>query len=166
MSITDMWSEITPTSRGAGGKSNNVRRERDELQDGEYTVQVVSFDYWSYDDGRPNPERYKWGLEVVDGLCKGKYIEKYQRASEIGLKILAEDLMLVLGEMPPVEAVYNSSANKVGTVVSALIGKNIRMRQKTSATGYPNFYFNQVVDDEFSGAPAPAELADDDNIPF
>ena len=166
MSIADMWSEITPTSRGAGGKSNNVRRERDELQDGEYTVQVVSFDYWSYDDGRPNPERYKWGLEVVDGLCKGKYIEKYQRASEIGLKILAEDLMLVLGEMPPVEAVYNSSANKVGTVVSALIGKNIRMRQKTSATGYPNFYFNQVVDDEFSGAPAPAELADDDNIPF
>jgi len=165
MSIADMWSTITPKPRGGGGNSTNGRRERDELQDGEYTVQVMSFDYWSYDDGKPNPERYKWGLEVVDGLCKGKYIEKYQRASEIGLKILAEDLMLVLGEMPPVEAVFSKADNKVGAVVSSLVGKNILMRQKTSANGYPNFYFNQVVDDEFSGTQAP-ELTDDDNIPF
>jgi len=162
MSIADMWNTITPRPPKSSGGG---RRDRDEIQDGEYVVTVTSFDYWFYDDGKQTKERYKWGLEVVDGLCKGKYVEKFQTASEVGLKILAEDLMLLLGEMPPVEAVYDKGTNHAGSIVSSLVGKKIRMRQKTSASGYPNFYFNEVVDDEFSGAPA-AELSDDDNIPF
>jgi len=166
MSITDKWSTITPKTRGTGGNSSG-RRERDELQDGEYVVVVTTFDYWFYDDGKKTKERYKWGLEVVDGLCKGKYVEKFQIASDIGLKILAEDLMLLLGEMPSVEAVYDKETNHAGAILPSLLGKKIRMRQKTSANGYPNFYFNEVVDDEFSGSAAPAaELSDDDDIPF
>jgi hypothetical protein len=161
-----MWNTITPKAPG-GATTSNGRRERDELQDGEYTVAVTSFDYWTHDDGKPNPERYKWGLEVVDGLCKGKYVEKYQRASQIGLQILADDFMLLLGAMPSGEEVYNRSNNKAGIVVSALQGKVLKMRQRTSASGYPNFYFNQVVDDEFS-APESTDnnLSDDDDIPF
>jgi|TARA_R100000234_G_scaffold92022_1_gene60185 hypothetical protein len=165
MSINDMWNTITPKSRG-GSTTSNGRRERDELQDGEYTVAVTSFDYWSHDDGKPNPERYKWGLEVVDGLCKGKYVEKYQRASQIGLQILADDLMLLLGTMPSGDEVYNRASNKAGVVVSALQGKVLKMRQRTSASGYPNFYFNEVVDNEFDKSPAPDNSQDDDDIPF
>jgi hypothetical protein len=166
MSINDVWNTITPKARGASNTSNG-RRERDELQDGEYTVAVTSFDYWSHDDGKPNPERYKWGLEVVDGLCKGKYVEKYQRASQIGLQILADDLMLLLGAMPAGEDVYNRAANKAGVVVSSLAGKVLKMRQRTSASGYPNFYFNEVVDNEFAApAAAPAKSEDLDDIPF
>ena len=166
MSITDMWSTITPKPRGTGGNSSG-RRERDELQDSEYVVEVTLFDYWPYDDGKQPKERYKWGLEVVDGLCKGKYVEKFQIASDIGLKILAEDLMLLTGEMPSVELVYDKETNHAGSIVSSLVGKKIRMRQKTSASGYPNFYFNEVVDDEFSASTAPAAgLGNDDDIPF
>ena len=166
MSITDMWSTITPKPRGTGGNSSG-RRERDELQDGEYVVEVTLVDYWHYDDAKQTKERYKWGLEVVDGLCKGKYEEKFQIASDIGLKILAEDLMLLTGEMPSVELVYDKETNHAGSIVSSLVGKKIRMRQKTSASGYPNFYFNEVVDDEFSASTAPAAgLGNDDDIPF
>ena len=165
MSINDVWNTITPKARG-GSNTSNGRRERDELQDGEYTVVVTSFDYWSHDDGKPNPERYKWGLEVVDGLCKGKYVEKYQRASQIGLQILADDLMLLLGSMPSGDEVYNRASNKAGVVVSALQGKVLKMRQRTSASGYPNFYFNEVVDNEFDNSPAPDTSHDDDDIPF
>lgn len=165
MSISDMWSTITPDT-GKGKKGG--RRERDELQDGEYTIAVASFDYWNYADGTNETERYKWGLEVVDGLCKGKYVEKYQKATPIGLQILADDLMLLLGEMPPGEAVYDKETNRAGAIVSAVVGKKILMRQRTSANGYPNFYFNEVVDSDFDtiNAPPTAGLTDADDIPF
>ena len=167
MSISDSWSTITP-KRGNSGTSNG-RRDRDELEDGNYTVQVVSFDYWNHDDGRPNPERYKRGLEVVDGLCKGKYVEKYQRASQIGLQILADDMMLLLGKMPSGEEVYNRAANRAGIALSAVQGLVVKMRQQTSASGYPNFYFNEVVVDEFApakDAEGSTELDAEDEIPF
>lgn len=167
MSISDSWGTITPKPANSG--KSGERRKRDELEDGNYTVQVVSFDYWHHEDGRPNPERYKWGLEVVDGLCKGKYIEKYQRASQIGLQILADDMMLLLGKMPSGDEVYNREANRGGIVLSAVQGLVVKMRQQTSASGYPNFYFNEVVVDEFAPvkeAEASTGLDAEDEIPF
>tara|TARA_R110002012_G_scaffold307578_1_gene513112 strand:- start:464 stop:976 length:513 start_codon:yes stop_codon:yes gene_type:complete len=170
MGISEMWSTITPKTRGASGGSSGDKRERDELDDGNYKVQVVLFKYWMYDDGKPNPERYKWGLEVVDGLSKGKYVEKYQRCSSIGMQILADDMMLLLGRMPTGEEVYNRQANEAGAVVSAVNGITLMMRQQTSAAGYPNFYFNQVIEDEFAASPDTGSDADDDDddddIPF
>ena len=168
MGISDMWSSITPKAPGAKGAGGG-RRERDELEDGNYVVKVVSFDYWSHDDGKPNPERYKWGLEVVEGLCKGKYVEKYQRASEIGLQILADDMMLLLGKLPGGDEIFNRAKNTAGIVVSAVYGSTIRMRQVTSASGYPNYYFNEVVQDEFASGTdddKKSELDEDDEIPF
>ena len=167
MGISSMWNSITPKNRSAGTPSSNGRRERDELEDGNYKVKVVLFDYWKYDDGKPNPERYKWGLEVIDGAAKGKYVEKYQRCSQVGRQILADDLLLLLGRMPTEQEVYAPSTNKAGAVVSAVNGINIMMRQQTGATGYANFYFNQVVEDEFdTGSDTSNDDDDDDDIPF
>ena len=165
MGLSDMWSEIKPKPRSSGTTSG--RRERDELVDGNYTVQVVGFQYWDYDDGTRDTERYKWCLEVIDGTMKGSYVEKYSKASTVGLQILAEDLLLILGKMPEEEEVFDRGTNKVGSIVNDVVGVNINMRQKTGKTGYPNFYFNGVVTDEFADPSGdPGDKTDEDEIPF
>jgi len=160
MGISDMWGSIAPGTSGRSG-----RRKADELEDGTYTVAVREFRYWMK-EGEPDSEQFRWGLEVVEGLNKGKYVEKYSRASQVGLSILAEDLTLILGKMPTSDEVYNRAENVAGLVVGRLVGATILMRQVTNKKGYANFYFNEVVEDEFAADEPTPEADDDDDIPF
>jgi len=152
--IDDVWGEFDAGSlRPSGGsRGGNARPPVAELEDGEYRCRVVSVDYFESQKGA----FYRWGLEVTDGLRSGAYFEKFQSASRIGLKILAEDLLLLTGGLPSKEAVYDKETNSAGAIVSEVKDKPVKVRQVTKANGYPNFYFND----------AGAADAVDDDIPF
>jgi len=160
---TDIWDNFNPEDfkPRPAGSSSNERRKVSELEDGDYVVRITNFRYWLPE----NPDKlkgccYKWGLEVDDGLMKGSYVEKFQSASEVGLKILAQDMMLMVGELPSMDDIYNPEENRAGNVCAHLIGKRVKMRKSTNKNGYDTFYFNQVVSDDVA-----ADGVEDD-IPF
>lgn len=159
----DIWDNFNPEDfkPRPAGSSSGERRKVSDLEDGEYVVRVVAFRYWLPE----NSEKmkgccYKWGLEVDDGLMKGSYVEKFQSATEVGLKILAQDMMLMVGELPPMGDIYNPEENRAGNVYANVVGKRISMRKGTNKNGYDTFYFNQVVSDDV------AADGGEDDIPF
>jgi len=155
----DIWNNFAPEDfkpnsggDGSGGSSSNKKPV--PLEDGDYVVRVLFFNYWTTDDGKTY---YKWGLEVEEGIMKGGFVEKFQSASDIGLKILAQDMMLLLGNLPPMDELYNPEQNKAGRVQADVVGKRIKMRKTTNRNGYDTFWFNDVASND---------VAEDDEIPF
>lgn len=161
----DLWDNFSPEDYKPRpmGSSSGERRAVVDLEDGDYVVRIVAFRYWlpePDEDGKAKGHCYKWGLEVDDGLMKGSFVEKWQSATEIGLKILAQDMFLLLGELPPMGDIYNPEENRAGNVWANVVGKRIKMRKGVNKNGYNTFYFNQVVSDDV------ADAGDDDDIPF
>ena len=167
--MRDIWEGFNEADMRQPSKS--AKREKTELEDGEYTVQVVTFDYFDSKKGF----FYKWGLEVDDGLMKGSYVEKFQSASEVGLQILAQDLMLLLDRLPAMGELYSPDNNSAGSVLPSLLGKRIKLRKTTNKNGYDVFWFNQCIGDGIDAGEdiEPEEKSDkvtadegEDDIPF
>ena len=156
----DIWETFNAEDfkpKGGGGDSgeSSKRREVAPLENGDYSVRVLFFNYWVTDDGKTY---YKWGLEVDEGLMKGGFVEKFQAASDVGLKILASDLMLMLGNLPPMDAIYNPEENRAGSIQADVVGKRVKMRKSVNRNGYDQFYFNEALSNDVAVV--------DDEIPF
>lgn len=156
----DIWDNLNPEDfkpKSSGGDSgeSSKRREVAALENGDYAVRVLFFNYWVTEKGQTF---YKWGLEVDDGLMKGGFVEKFQAATDVGLKILAQDMMLMLGNLPPMDEIYNPEQNRAGNIQADVIGKRLKMRKSVNRNGYDQFYFNEVLSNDV--------VADDDEIPF
>ena len=159
----DIWDNFNPEDYKPRprGSSSGERRKPVDLEDGDYTVRIVGFRFWMPEASeKMRGLCYKWSLEVDEGLMKGSYVEKFQSASEIGLKILAQDMFLLLGELPSMDDIYNPEENRAGNVYANVVGKRISMRKGVNKNGYDTFYFNQVVSDDV------ADAGDDEDIPF
>ena len=126
------WNKIDP---------REFNREASDLRDGEYVVKVLDLEFKEIPG---TGLAYIWKLEVCDGLCSGSYIEKFQVATKVGMKILAQDMVLLLGRQPEFAEVYNKKTGGSGPVSGELGGKTLRIRQVTKGK-YKNFYFNELL---------------------
>jgi len=160
--LSMMWDEAKPEERST--PDGQALPEVAELEDGEYLVRVVFFNYWE----KKGVLWYKWGLRVTEGVCKGSYIEKFTKVNEISMGILAGDVVLLTGEKPSFAAIFDKKNNRAGSIQGELKGKTIKMRQKTNKNGYPVFYFNECVDDtrEPEDTNTEPDFNDDEEIPF
>jgi|6_EtaG_2_1085325.scaffolds.fasta_scaffold03353_6 hypothetical protein len=126
------WDRIDP---------GDFNKEASDLRDGEYIVKILGLNFKEIPG---TGLAYIWKLEVCDGVCSGSYIEKFQVATKVGMKILAQDLVLLIGRKPELSEVYNETMGNTGSVGGELKGKTLRIRQVTKGK-YKNFYFNELL---------------------
>ena len=147
-SMSNAWDSI---------KTNNNRRT-DSIEDGEYEMKVVGFDFYEI----PKGTFYKWHLEVSSGMSAGSYVQKFQKTTDVGLSILARDFLLITGSKPQFSEIYNAELNAAGPASEKLMGKTLRVK-KTTKGDYSNYEFHGVV--EGNGVAEDNVPADDFMVP-
>jgi hypothetical protein len=131
-------------------------RKAAPLPNGNYTVRVEKC---MWDTAKTGTPYINWHFRIVDGDHEGRMLfkEHYLKpGSEVNFRILAEDLKLILGEVPPLDS---------PTLLDSLLDKVLFVRKRDRDNGY-DIYINGVdkrVEDE--NPPASTHIADDD-IPF
>jgi hypothetical protein len=121
---------------------SEFNREKASLADGTYDAKILGFEFKEIPG---TGLAYIWKLEVCDGVCAGSYVEKFQVATKVGMKILAQDMVLLIGRKPEFSEVYNKKSGTAGPVSGELKGKTLRFRQVTKGK-YANYYFNELLD--------------------
>lgn len=129
MKLEEMW------KKGDDSAGGGMRREPDPLKDGVYRVEVVSFRFFRSNDG---PYYYSWGFEVVDGLSKGSYTEKFSGTSAISMEILNKDCRRVSGRWFDLKELYDQERDCLGPAVSELIGAVLEVQKKDDPGGRIN----------------------------
>lgn len=136
------------------------RRESDVIQDGTYNFRVVAL----FVNQKDETHYGKAGLEVVDGLARGKYIENFDAIEGYGAQWFRKFLTIASGRssdnLPKWADVWDEDSGRTGPIRKEVLGAVVECRVETKRgrdRDFVNIYVNRLVKPAGSRDERPAD---------